>query len=71
MITLRLKSCKALDKVLECLEYHDYHWSSGHKPTESWFYKATLPKIDVSLTLSLADKIITKGTSYYIIDVIE
>lgn len=72
MITLRIKDCKILNKVLECLEYYGYRWlSSGHRPTETRMYKSTLPKIDVALTLHIADKKITKGVSYYIIDVIE
>ena len=72
MITLRMKDCKILNRVLECLEYYGYHWlSSGHKPTETRMYKSTLPKIDVALTLHIADKKIAKGASYYIIDVIE
>ena len=72
MITLRIKSCQALDKVLECLEYHNYHWlASGYRPTESRMYKSTLPKIDVSLTLHIAEKKVTKGVSYYIIEVVE
>ena len=72
MITLRIKDCKILNKVLECLEYYDYYWlSSGHRPTETYLYKATLPKIDICLTLSVVDKKITKSFSYYVIDVIE
>ena len=73
MITLRMRDCKILDRVLECLEYYDYHWStSGRRPTETRIYKATLPKIDVLLTLSIVDKKITKDSlSYYLIEVIE
>ena len=72
MITLRIKNCQVLDKVLEWLEYYDYHWSSsGHRPTETRMYKSTLPKIDVSLTLSVIDKKLIKGLSYYVIEVIE
>lgn len=73
MITLRIKSCQALDKILECLEYRGYYWlDSGRKPTKSRIYKATLPKINVFLTLSVIDKKISKTTiGDYTIEVID
>lgn len=75
MIALRIKSCKVLDKILECLEYHGYHWVDGlSKPTKSKIYGMKLPKIDIHLLISTSTKIIGKGPilfDTYIIEVIE
>lgn len=75
MIALKIKSCKALDKVLECLEYYGYLWvEGGFKPTESRYYNMRLPKIDIYLILSTSTKVIGKGPilfDAYIIEVID
>lgn len=77
MIALRIKSCRVLDKVLECLERHGYFWaleSDGYKPTESRYYNMKLPIIDINLLISTSTKTIGKGPilfDAYIIEVIK